>query len=84
MKYLVCIKDAVRPEGRMNSSDLFPIIVDYPKGTRPDLIVQETLQNKWPGYQPKDKAYYCIPMEEAYLVSFVPRQVYDVFINPVE
>jgi len=81
MLFMICRKDAV--DRNIKTSELFPVIVEYPEDTPHDIIVEETLHKKWAGYFPKDKAYYCIPMGDASLVSFrpIPQPKYDVIVQ---
>lgn len=81
MKYMVCRKEAIH--GGMKTSELFPVIVEsYHNDV--EQIVLNALHEKWPNYTPKNKSYYVIPMNAAVLVTFKPKQDYDVFIDPVE
>ena len=81
MKFLVCRKDGV--EGSMKSSELWPTIVEAEIDASASEIVQIALDSKWPGYQPRNKSYYVIPMSNALLVTFKPRQEYDVIVESV-
>jgi hypothetical protein len=81
MLFLVCREDAI--DRTIKTSELFPVIVDYPSDTPHDIIVQETLDKKWKGYAPRNKSYYCVPMIGATLVTFKPKQEYDIIVTPV-
>lgn len=81
MKYLVCRKDGV--EGRINSSELWPCIVEASQGVSAEEVVRIALDTKWPGYEPKNKSYYVIPMDNALLVTFKPKREYDIIVERV-
>lgn len=81
MQFLVCRKDAV--DNRIKSSELFPCLVDAPPNSSAEEVVRMALEMKWPGYEPKNKSYYVVPMNMAFLVTFKPRQEYDIIVERV-
>ena len=81
MKFLVCRVDAI--ERTIKSSELFPTIVEFDEHTPHDVIVQETLQSVWPGYEPRNKAYYVVPLTDATIVTFKPKTQYDITVKRV-
>jgi hypothetical protein len=80
MRYLVCRKEAV--EARMKTSELFPCIVEASAGATAEEVVRIALNTKWPGYEPRNKSYYVVAMDNnALLVTFKPRQDYDIIVE---
>jgi len=81
MKFMVCRKDGI--EGTIRSSELWPTIVEADADTPVDQVVFLAMESKWPNYRPLNKSYYVVPMDEAALVTFKPRQDYDVIVTEV-
>jgi hypothetical protein len=81
MKFLVCRKDGV--EGKVRTSELWPTIVECDADTPADQIVFMAWQKVWGDYIPIGKSYYVVPMDEAMIVSFRPKQNYEVIVSEV-
>jgi hypothetical protein len=85
-RYMVVREDAIRVE---SFASCFPIIVEYPDwkpgfaGPEPENIVRKACDMINPGYLGKH-SYIVIPMDNAYLVSFVPKQQYDVELHGMD
>lgn len=79
MWYMVCRKDAV--DQRMKSSELFPVLVEADEGSDAEDIVLKALQSKWPDYTPKKYSYYVVPMKDAVIATFRPKQQYEVVVT---
>lgn len=80
MLYMMCRKDAV--DRTIKTSELFPVLVEG-EDLLPEEIVLKALQDKWPDYTPKNKAYYVIPMAGAKLVTFKPKVDYEIIVRQV-
>jgi len=65
----------------MKTSELFPVIVEWSEGADPGSIVLEALRTKWPGYTPKDKSYYVVPLIDVTIVHFKPKVDYEIFVE---
>jgi len=79
--FLVCRKDGV--EGKVRTSELWPTLVEGEPNESAASIVRRALDTMWPGYNPVNKSYYVVPMLEAQLVTFKPKQDYEVVTTPV-
>jgi len=79
MLVMVCRKDAVH--GGIKSSELFPVLVEVEPGTSAGEIVLKALREKWPNYTPKHKSYYVVSMDNALLVTFKPKEDYDIVVE---
>lgn len=76
MQYLVCRMDALRPNGQMKTSEYFPMLVESYHGSEED-IVRKALDTINKGYVGMHE-YIVVPLIDAKVVSFKPRQSYDV------
>lgn len=79
MEYLVCRLDAIRPNGRMRSSEYFPMIVET-NSTDPEVIVRQALNTINRNYVGLHE-YFITPMHMAQVVSFKPRNDYNVEVR---
>jgi hypothetical protein len=77
MDFLVCRKDALRPNPRMRTSDFFPMVISYEwhPGTTYEDIVRDALDSIKQGYVGMHE-YIVVPLENAHIVSFKPRHDY--------
>ena len=81
-RYLVCRIEGIRPHNQINSS-LFPIVVqmDCMNGLpSSEEIVRKACSYVNEGYVGMH-SYVVVPMEGALVVSFKPRQNYDVEVH---
>jgi len=76
MKFIVWRNDMVTVRN-------WPIVVEADADTPADEIVRIAFRAKgWPDYEPRDKRYVVVPMNEAMVVSFIPINQYTTRIDP--